>query len=320
MGLTRVAKTAAATLEHTFYVGETGTDSSTSPVTVAITDANGTAVTSGNATSAGQGRYTFPLPAQAQLQLLTVAWSGTIAGAAVVETDLVEIVGGFFFTLAEGRSSDTTLADTTKYSTAQLTAARLEVEVECEEICDRAFVPRYKRVVLDGTGTSELVLGGHDIRTVRAVKVAPRVGETFVALSAAELAALTVTPDQVLIRTDNATWTEGRDNVIVELEHGLDRPAEDLVRAAKVRFRSRLNIHRTGIPDRAVSFTTGEGATYRLSLPDAYKTGLPDVDAVYARYSLRSGAGTGQDGRDVPASRPLNFDPQHLSLFHGGVR
>lgn len=323
MGLTRVLRTRATTLEHTFYVDETATDS-TVTVTVSITDANGTVVASGNATSAGAGtgRYTFALAAQALVALLTVTWTATISGSVTTETDQVEIVGGHFFTLVEGRATDTSLADTAKYTTAQLRQARLEVEQECEEICDRAFVPRYRRVVLDGSGSSELMLiGDHDIRSIRSIKVAPATGETAVALTAAELAAVAITPDRVLDREDGNTWTEGRSNVIVEYEYGLDAPAADLKRASMVRLRSRLNIHRTGVPDRAMSYTTSDGTSYRLSLPDAYRTGIPEVDAVYARYSLRSGAGNDEDGgRGVPASRQLNFDPQRHSLFHGGVR
>lgn len=323
MGYSRVLRTATSTLEHTFYVDETPTDSTTT-VTVSIVDANGTSVTSGNATSAGvgTGKYTFTLPSQSLVNLLTVSWSATIATASVVEADMVEIVGGFFFTLAEGRASDSTLADPGKYPTARLIAKRLETEVECEEICDRSFVPRYRRAVLDGTGTSELMLvGDNDIRAIRAVKVAPQVGEAFVALTAGELAKLVVTPDRVLVRADGLIWTEERANVVVEYEYGLDSPPEDLRRAAMTRFRSRLNLGYSGVQERALSYTTGDGTTYRLSTPDAYSTGLPDVDAVYARWSLRSGVGgSGEDGREVPASRLLNFDPQNYSLFHGGVR
>lgn len=320
MDYTRILKTRADTLEHTFYVGETGTDSSTT-VTVAVVDANGTAVTSGNATSAGAGRYTFALAGQAQTMLLTVTWTGTIAGASVTETSFAEVVAGFFFSLVEGRASDSTLADPGKYPTADLIAKRLEVEVECEEICDRAFVPRYLRTTLDGSGTSELMLAGvNDVRSIRSVKMATGVGETFTALTAGQLAKLTVTPDRVLLRTDGDVWLEGRSNVIVELEHGLDVPPADLKRASLTRFRSRLNAARSGVPERALSFTTDVGGTYRLSTPDAYATGLPDVDAAYERYSLRSGVGSGEDSREVPASRLLNFDPQTYSLFHGGVR
>jgi hypothetical protein len=173
--------------------------------------------------------------------------------------------------------------------------------------------------VLDGTGTGELLLPGHDIRAIRAVRVAPRFGETFVALSADQLAALAVTDDGTVIRTDRAVWTEGRRNVIVEYEVGLNRPPADLLRAAKTRFRAWTNVTRSGVPDRALSYTTAQGTSYRLDQPGAFKTGIPEVDAIYGRYSKRDGAGGG-DGRSVPASRQMSFDPQHYSLFHGGVR
>lgn len=318
--LTRVLRTAAATIDHVFVVGETPTDSSTT-VTVAVTDANGAAVQSGNATSGGvgTGRYTFALTPQALLAMLTVTWTATIAGAVVAEVDEVEIVGARFFTLAQGRASDPILANTSKYTTADLTAALLETEQECEEICDRSFFPRYRREVVDGSGTGELLLPGHDIRTIRAVKVAPRVGQTFVALTADQLAALAVTPDNMVIRTDGAVWTEGRQNVVVEYELGLSRPPADLLRQAKTRFRTWANVVHSGVPDRALSFTSAEGTNYRLDQPGAYKTGVPDVDAAYGRYSKRDGAGSG-DGKAVPASRQLNFDPQRYGLFHGGVR
>lgn len=317
MALTRVARTAAAVLTHAFEVGETLTDSTTT-VTVVVVDANGSAVSSGNATSAGAGTgsYTYTLPGQASLGLLAVSWSATIAGAAVVETDTVEVVGGFFFRLSEARASDAALADPSDYPGDQLALARLETEQECELICDRAFVPRYRRVVLDGSGAPELVIPDADLRTIRAARVSPGAGEAFVALTSTELGALALVGDREVRRTDRKEWTYGTGNVIVEYEFGLDSPPSDLRRAALTRLRSRLNIARSGIPDRATSFTVAEGGTFRLSLPGPYKTGIPDVDAVYARYSLRSGAG----GRAVPASRPLNYDPQHAALFHGGVR
>ena len=324
----RVARTRAATLRHVFEVDETPTDSTTT-VTVAVTDANGTSVAADDAVSAGAGTYTFALPAQANLAALTAAWSATIDGAAVVETDEVEIVGGFLFTLAEGRNSDDVLKDTTKYTTEDLLKARVEVEVECERITQRAFVPRYRRVTLDGTGTRDLMLpdGGDDLVAgillrgvrlpLRSAKVAPRVGQAFTALNAPQLAALAVTRDGLLRRTDGNVWTEGLANVVLEYEYGSDSPPEDLKRQALVRFRSRLNIHRTGIPDRATSYTATDGGTYRLSMPGAATTGIPEVDAVYSRYSRGGNAG-GKDGQPVPASRTLDFTPQRYSLFHQG--
>lgn len=328
MALTRVLQNAAATLEHTFYIDETATDSSTT-VTYAVVDANGTSVASGNATSGGVGTglYSFTLASQPTVKRGTVTWSATIGGAATSEVDYFEVVGGFFFGLKQARGSDSSLSSTSTYPTADIKARRLEVEVECETICDRAFVPRYERVVLDGSGTSTLLLrmsdpvrSVADVRSIRAVSMAPEVDETFVVFTAAELAALAWTTDGQIRRTDGNVFTEGSRNVVVEFEYGLDAPPAELVTASLTRLRSRLNINKSGTPDRASSFTVVEGGTFRLDMPGAYKTGLPEVDAVYGRYSRRSGAGTGGKGRGVPASRTLSYDPQHSSLFHGGVR
>jgi len=321
--LTRVAKTAAATLSHTFVVDETPTDS-TSQVTVTITDATGaTLVSAANATHGSTGQYTYALAGQAQLCALTAAWSATIAGAAVVESDTVDVVGGFFFDLVTARNSDPSLADTSKYTTADLKAKRLAVELECEWICDRAFVPRYRRVLLDGTGSSSITLPDDAVRTIRSASVAPRAGQTFVALDSTQLAALVVLKDATLKRVDSNIWTEGVQNVIVEYEYGYDQPPPLLVDAALLRLRSRLNLTKSGIPDRAATFTAVDGGTYRILLPDAFRTGIPEVDATYGRYSRRvqAAAQSGQNpGTRYPASRRLDYDPQRNALYHGGNR
>lgn len=318
----RVARTRAATLSHVFLDGDDAPANSTTPVTVSVTDANGTVVTSGDATAPGDpGLYTFALPPQAQLALLTVAWSATIDGALVVESDAVEIVSGFFFTIPEIRASDATLADVGKYPNAVLVAARLETEVECEDICQRAFLPRYWRETLDGTGTSDVLLGKPDVRVIRSASLAPRTGQAFVPLTTPELAALAVTPDGMLRRTDANFWTEGLANLVLEYEFGLGGPPQPLREAALVRLRSLANKHRSGIPDRASSFTSVDGGTYRLTLPNRGSTGIPEVDAVYQRYGRGAGgSGTGAGGGAAPASRQLNYDPQYLSLYHGGPR
>lgn len=331
MVTTRVAVTAPAALRHTFYVDETGTDSTTT-VTVTVTDPSGVVVSSGNATStgAGSGGYQYVVPGQPKVTLLTASWAATIAGTAVTEVDYLEVAGGLLFSLAEGRASDTSLADVSRYPTAALATARLRVERECEHICDRAFVRRYGRVVLDGTGTDDVALRHPDVdrsvqdfRSLRRISLAPRADQTFVDLTASQLAAVVYTSDGMLRRLDNAVWTEGTDNVLVEFEYGLDAPPSDLVDAALLRLRSRLNLHRSSIPDRAESFTAVEGGTYRLSMPGAYTTGIPEVDAAYSRYSLRPTPGTGPGGaggEGRPVSRTLNYDPSWSSMFHGGVR
>src|SRR5438045_3936869 len=181
MGLSRVAVHRAATLTHTWYVGETPTDPTGTP-TYAIVDANGTAVSSGNATVVGSssGQTTAALAAQNQIRMLTVTWVATVAGGSVTEVEYVEIVSGFYFTLAEGRASDASLSSTSTYPSADIEARRLEVEVECEEICDRAFIPRYRRLVLDGSGTTDLLLRDAEVRTIRRAAMAASPDGTFV--------------------------------------------------------------------------------------------------------------------------------------------
>lgn len=320
----RVMKNAAATLSHLFYApdSETLTDPTGTP-TYTIVDANGTSVGSGNATvvGGGSGQLTAPLAAQTATRLLTATWTAVVSGAQVIEVDQVEVVSGYVFGLKQGRDSDSSLVDPAKYPTADLIVKRTEVERELENICDRAFVPRYARVVLDGSGTSRLILrhpdperSVADVRTIRRVSVAPDLDETFVDLTAGQLAGVAIEGGDTLRRTDGTIFTEGRSNVVVEYEYGLSSAPEDLVTAALIRFRSRLNLHRTGIPDRASSFTAGDGGTYRISLPDAWRTGIPEVDAAYSRYSRR--VRTGPNGGPVPASRTLMYEPQRDSLFH----
>lgn len=311
---TRILRDTPGTLEHVFEVGEAATDPDGPAATVTVTRADGTAAAAAAAARAGTGDFTYQLAAQPQLHALTVAWTGVFATFAHTETDQAEIVGGFLFSLREARRSDSSLADTSRYPTADLVAARQEVEEECEWICDRAFVPRYRRVVLDGTGNAELVLPDGDIRAVRAVSMATAPGPP-VAFTSTQLANSVPSDDGTLRRVDGNVFAEGYDNVVVEYEHGADAPPADLRRAALLRLRTRINISRTGIPDRATSFTVADGGTYQLDLPSAYKTGIPEVDAVYARYSRR----TRGDER-APASRSMDFDPQRRSLFHGGQR
>jgi hypothetical protein len=323
--LTRIAKNAAATLATVFLLDETPTDSSTT-VTYTVVDAAGGAVATGNAVHGSTGVYRFVLPAQTALKKLAVTWSATIGGSATTTTTYAEIVGGFFFSLAEARNSDESLGDADLYPLADLVAGRLEVEAECEMICDLGMVPRYARVVIDGTGTSELLLQHPDVgrsvaavRTIRSVSMSDSPDGTFTSFTAAQLADLAATGDGKLVRTGGDVFTEGRANVVVEYEYGLDRPPPDLVRESKIRLRTVVNANKSGVPDRASSFTVAEGGTYRLDMPGAFKTGIPTVDAAYGRYSRRS-TGTGANARQVPASRTLTYTPQAGALFHGRRR
>jgi hypothetical protein len=190
----RIARTAALPLTHTFYAPatETPTDPTGTP-TYVITSAAGTTVASGNATVVGgsTGQVTLTVPGQAAVDLLTVAITATVGGASLTEYDTVEVVGGFLFSIAEGRASDTSLQNTDKYTLQDLEWARAAAEYELERICDRAFVQRYTFQTLDGTGTNSIVLRGpdedrsfRDFGGLRSISVAPQLDERFVDFTA----------------------------------------------------------------------------------------------------------------------------------------
>jgi hypothetical protein len=308
MSLIRVQRTAAATLTRTFYLDETPTDCS-GAVSVAVTRLDGSSVTSGAAShtgGTGSGQYTYTLPggptspasATWQLDTLKVAWTGGIGGATVTLTDTVEVVGGFYFGLAEARDVEPTIADPIKYTTAALAAGRIQVEQECDRITGRAFVPRFNRYTSAGVPDWQITVPHLDIRTVRAASIGTTV------LSGATLAAVRASSGGVLVRSDGSWWsvTGGgyepgwtdwpwlvgaidAEAIVIEYEYGFDMPPEELRRKAMKRLRTVLMEGSSGIPDRAASYTTQEGGTYRLTLPGRDSTGIPDVDAVYQRYA-----------------------------------
>lgn len=325
---TRVPVTAPATLSHTFVVGEIPTDPSPATATVVITDATGATIVPSTAANHGTaGVFTYSLPGQADLTDLTVAWSAVFSGSTVIETDYAAIVGRRYFTLADARGSDTSLASPERYSLADLERGRLEVEDEVETICDRAFVPRYRRAVLDGTGGTEIMLtdapwaelgrSAGDIRRIASATQASQYGGTATALTPTQLAACYVTAANTLRRTDGNVWVKGYGNIVIEYEYGWSTPPSDLVHAMYTRLRDVLNREKTGVPDRATSYTVPDGGTYRIAQPEQYKTGIPSVDAAYARYSRRAGQNGSNGSSPAVGSRPLTYQVQRYSLFHG---
>ena len=73
---------------------------------------------------------------------------------------------------------------------------------------------------------------------------------------------------------------------------GLQRTPEDLADAMARRYRHWLTQPKSAIPDRATSWTSDAGGTYRLMLPNIRSTGDPAVDAIYKRFSSPSRTGS----------------------------
>lgn len=284
----RVLRTARVTLTRVFYVDELPT-AATGNVQVAVTRLDGTAVQSGNASVGGDGvTYSFQFNGSDVLDSLLVSWSATVAGDAVVlDQDTIDVCGGFYFGLAEARDADPVLKNTTKYPTAAIVGRRIEVEDEAELICEQSFVPRFHREVLSG-GERILKLRWPRLRKIRALSV------DGTAYTQPAIDAFGTGDPLGLLRfsRDGAAWPYGVGNIVVEYEHGMDRPPATIVRGAKLRMKSLLLQNQSPLPDRAERIATTETGVVFLATEKRDSTGIPTVDACYSKFpSPRPGFG-----------------------------
>jgi hypothetical protein len=284
----RIAQGRSATLSHTFYSNGVATNPSPDSATVAITRADGTAlVPSGSVVDAGVGVVTLTLtPSEtALLDTLTLRWTATFGGQSQVFTDYVEVAGGFLFSLDQARAL-APLNNTTTYTDAKLIAARTTAEQTIEDACGRAFVPRYTRETLHGTGDTLLKLTMPDIRSIRTVTVTTAgVGTAY---TAPELALLAINPDGFLYSSTG--WTAGIGNITVGYEHGEAYPPARVSQAALILARSLLV--KGPVDDRALGQASAGGDfSFGLATPgrNGSWVGLPEVDAVIDQYSKSVG-------------------------------
>lgn len=285
----RILRGTAASLSWQNVDGDGENAAPAGAVTVGVVRDDGTTLVAAGTATSGTGALprTYALTAanNTLLDLLTVTW--TDAGDGSTHVTYVEVVGGYYFTIAEARASDAVLVDVTKYPSPLITEKRREVEEEFEEICGVAFVPRYRKQVVSGPGASRFRLDRKEVRAIRSVRDYSD-ATNYVAWTAAELATLVLDDDGLLTSRTGVTFYGGDRNLVIAYEHGYSRPPAGIKRAAMERARYLMNKPKTGVPDRATSFSVAEGGTYRLDTPGALKTGMPDVDAELARASRRT--------------------------------
>jgi hypothetical protein len=279
MGLFRVLRTARATLTRAFYLDEVATPAS-GAVDVTITRQDGTAFqTASIPTPDVNNGYSFTFNGSDSIDELDLTWTATVGGDAIIlDQDLIQVVGGFIMGLADIRGIDSKFrgtSGTAQYPTSTLIEKRIEVEDEFERICGQAFVPRYARETLSGTGRRELVLKWPLLRKVISVKVGGTAYSAGVvnAFGADELGILRYEPG----------WPVGVGNVVVEYEHGQDRYPTGLVRVGKLRLKSLLLTQQSPLPDRAERIATTETGIVMLAVAGQDTTGIPEVDAELAR-------------------------------------
>lgn len=284
----RVLLAFPATLAASFVIDETPVDAG--DVTVTVTNAAGVTVSTGPAVQTAVGEYSYALPAQSTLGQLTAVWTG-----AATVTTYPEVVGGQLISLADLRASDKQFADTSRWPTAALAAARDEVTAEFARITGRSFILRGGSFtdVIDQTGS--ILLPDVDIQSIDSATL-DGTAVDVTTLKADRTGLLTGVPTPSGSQLGQF-WDGAISSLIpapgiftVAYTYGFRVVPEDVYRAAIIRARWVLASDTSGIPDRATSYQAEQGGTYTLATAGSgpWQTGIPDVDAVLTRYTIRS--------------------------------
>lgn len=268
--------------------------------TIAAVDHNGSEVIASTAMTAdgdaAEGRWKHELDAGDIAAL--GEWTVTVTAAAVSHTLIVDVAPARLLTMRE-------LIDYEPSITASQAAQRRELlaaELDCEHICGRAFVPRWRRDVLDGAGLDVIELDLGDVHTIHTLTVD---GVSWPVTSS------DIVVEGDVIRHRHRVFPTGVGNIVVTYTAGWDAPPPTLKRAIARAVRSGLYQGRTVVPDGASSYTA-DGTTYTIRDVAPLETGIGWVDSIYARYSARKTIGDdgqGESGAYAAAWARIDVDP-----------
>lgn len=252
----RVVAGTAATLSWQQIDGD-GEPANPGTVTVTVTRADGTVIATAQATSgATTAARTYALTAAqtATLDRLTVVW---VASSVTLATTEVDVVAAPWFSNAELRAAESSVADLGKFTAAKITLARLQVEAFIERCTHRRFVPGYVLETVPGTVSSDLVVSHPDVRVVRsAVLYSDLSAAASETLAAGELSTLPASGAGIISR-HSSNWSTRW--VRIGYEYGLRQPPPDLKRAAMRLCRELLvNEPKGQVPDNATNFSSSE--------------------------------------------------------------
>lgn len=211
------------------------------------------------------------------LDRLVVTVSATVNSQATKQEFEVDVVGSYYFTLGSLRE-EPNLNDINRFPDALLAEFRDEIEVFVEEACQVAFVPRWGTETQRGDGTNTLVLRTNQVRSLTSVKI-DGVTQT--------VSDFEVLDGDIVHRRSGLSFTTW-DPVVLNFEHGHDRPPAHLVREMKNACRSRLLQRGAQSPRDRVWEQTPEGLTVRFSTADVRLgrwSGMSDLDAAITMYS-----------------------------------
>lgn len=258
-------------LAHKFLDDETVLTPGSVTVTILPDGSTTPAVTPGAATNAS-GTWSFAAGILPE-GVYTVRWDG---GATAVDVETIEVFGNILFTLPDAREYDPDLT-VAKFPTLKLRHYREVVAQEFERITNRSFVLRTRRIRLELDGSDCVVLPVRDALTLVA----------FTDSAGVAVTATTVTLDPDGILCGLADLACGI--YYATVRYGFTAVPSDVERAGILRLHSLLMAETSRINDRATSFQVVDGGTYTLATAGraGYETGIPDVDAVLARYTYR---------------------------------
>lgn len=293
MDLQRVARNSPVTVAMTFYNGSTTAVNADGTVSVTVKKADGTTLVTGNASGPAANVYTYTgIVPQANLNVLTVLWTGLFGGVSRTETSYVEIVGGFYFTEYELRNYDSALT-AQRFPDDKLTAERTMVESEFEDIVfPRAFVPRFWRESAVSIGDGQLILERPEASAITKLYVdgvdkLSWVTSNYVTKDADDVYALNL--------SGSALAALYATNIEIEYEYGMPRVPVSVKKKALKRAKMNLLGSKSAIDERALTLNVPEFGTMTLATPGMRQsyTGVPDIDATLARYFIDGAAGQG---------------------------
>ncbi len=273
----RILRATAATLSWTAQAsnGETGGDPGV--VTVGVTNSAGDTVIAAGTATAGTGvaaRTVALTPSQtAALDLLTATWKVSTVTVAVTYHD---IVGGFYFTASEAIGQQPSMVNADMQT---ILSARNEVESAFESWTNMAFVPRFDTYQLRLDGQCRFAAPHPFLRAVRWCRLWGS-NTTYTDLTAIEAAA---------IRPSESGFVELPTTVCARVEigfeHGLNACPFDVKSVAILYARHCANRAKSGVPDRAISMVSPDGASYQFGRigTEWRPTGIEVIDEVLRR-------------------------------------
>lgn len=255
-------------------------------VSLTITREDGSVIAAAQPTSGtGVAVRTFNLTAATHtnaLDFLTLSWLSASKGTL---TTSVEVCGAFLTSLAELRATNP-LNDVVTYPTADLIAYRTLAEAALEWACGVSFAPRYFRLLVDGTGTCDVLLPPRPL-SVASVTVDKSSTSAGTVLTADQLTDLRLYPDG---RVYNPLgWSAGRKNVEVRGSQGFAQVPPYVGRAVK-KLVKRFMMD-SPVSDRATSMTNDSGGyTYLLTAGMKDQVfDIPDALVCVQAYGVSSG-------------------------------